>query len=84
MNETFDIKRLGRLIKYEVINYIPNFFKSLLIFASVIAAVWILSLTIEEPIMPGGRDELVKVLFVLAITLSPFIVYKDMNNRKKG
>lgn len=84
MNEVFDIKRLGKLMQYEVINYIPHYFKSLLIFASVIAAVWILSLTIEEPIMPGGRDELVKVLFVLAITLSPFIVYKDMNNRKKG
>ena len=84
MNEVFDIKRLGKLMQYEVINYIPHYFKSLLIFASVIAAVWILSLTIEEPIMPGGRDELVKVLFVLAITLSPFIVYKEMNNRKKG
>ena len=84
MNEIFDVKRLGRLIKYEVTNYIPNFFKSLLIFASVIAAVWILSLTIEEPIMAGGREELVKILFVLAITLSPFIVYKEMNDRKKG
>lgn len=84
MNEVFDIKRLGKLMQYEVINYLPHYFKSLLIFASVIAAVWILSLTIEEPIMPGGRDELVKVLFVLAITLSPFIVYKEMNNRKKG
>ena len=31
MNEIFDIKRLGKLVKYEVTNYIPNFFKSLLI-----------------------------------------------------
>ena len=38
MNETFDIKRFGKLLQYEVVNYIPNFFKSLLIFASVIAA----------------------------------------------
>ena len=84
MNETFDIKRLGRLIKYEVINYIPNFFKSLLIFASVIAAVWVVSLTFDASIMQFGRAELVNALFVLAIALSPFIVYKDMNNRKKG
>ena len=84
MNEIFDIKRLGRLIKYEATNYIPNFFKSLLIFASVIAAVWIFSLTVEEPIIPYDRSELVNSLFVLAITLSPFIVYKDMNDRKKG
>lgn len=84
MNEVFDIKRLGRLIKYEVINYIPNFFKSLLIFASVIAAVWIFSLTVDFNVCPHSRALLVNVLFVLAIVLSPFIVYKDMNDRKKG
>lgn len=84
MNEVFDIKRLGRLIKYEVINYIPNFFKSLLIFSSVIAAVWVVSLTFDASIMQFGRAELVNALFVLAIVLSPFIVYKDMNDRKKG
>ena len=84
MNEIFDIKRLGRLIKYEATNYIPNFFKSLLIFASVIAAVWIFSLTVESAVCPHSRDALVGTLFILAIVLSPFIVYKDMNNRKKG
>lgn len=84
MNEVFDIKRLGRLIKYEVINYIPNFFKSLLIFASVIAAVWIFSLTVDFDVCPHSRAGLVNALFVLAIVLSPFIVYKDMNDRKKG
>ena len=84
MNETFDIKRLGRLIKYEVINYIPNFFKSLLIFASVIAAVWIFSLTVDFNVCPHSRAGLVNALFVLAIVLSPFIVYKEMNDRKKG
>ena len=84
MNEIFDIKRLGRLIKYEVINYIPNFFKSLLIFSSVIAAVWIFSLTVDFDVCPHSRAGLVMALFTLAIILSPFIVYKDMNNRKKG
>ena len=84
MNEIFDIKRLGRLIKYEATNYIPNFFKSLLIFASVIAAVWIFSLTVDFPVLPDSRDALVGTLFILAIVLSPFIVYKDMNDRKKG
>ena len=84
MNETFDIKRFGKLLQYEVVNYIPNFFKSLLIFASVIAAAWIFSLTVDFPVFPNGRVELVDPLFMLAIVLSPFIVYKDMNNRKKG
>ena len=84
MNEIFDIKRLWKLLQYEVVNYIPNFFKSLLIFASVIAAVWIFSLTVESDVCPHSRDALVGTLFILAIVLSPFIVYKDMNDRKKG
>ena len=84
MNETFDIKRLWKLMQYEVVNYIPNFFKSLLIFASVIAAVWIFSLTVDFPVLSGGRAELIATLFIVAIVFSPFIVYKEMNNRKKG
>ena len=84
MNEVFDIKRLWKLMQYEVVNYIPNFFKSLLVFASVIAAVWIFSLTVDLPVLPNGRAELVTMLFTVSIVLSPFIVYKDMNNRKKG
>ena len=84
MNEIFDIKRLWKLMQYEVVNYIPNFFKSLLIFASVIAAVWIFSLTVDYSILPNGRDSLVGVLFMFAVALSPFVIYKDMNDRKKG
>ena len=84
MNETFDIKRLGKLLRYEVVNYIPNFFKSIIIFASVIAAVWILSLVMDIDFMSAGRQGLVAMLFTLAVALSPFIIYKDMNNRKKG
>ncbi len=84
MNEVFDIKRLGELIKYEITNYIPKFFKSLLILASIIAAIWLYSLTADFSVLSGGRDMLVGVLFVVAVVLSPFIIYKDMNNRKKG
>lgn len=84
MNEVFDIKRLGELIKYEITNYIPKFFKSLLILASIIAAIWLYSLTVDFSVLSGGRDMLVGVLFVVAVVLSPFIIYKDMNNRKKG
>ena len=84
MNEVFDIKRLGKLLRYEMVNYIPNFFKSILIFASVIAAVWILSLVVDIDFMSAGRQGLVGTLFTLAVALSPFIVYKDMNNRRKG
>lgn len=84
MNEVFDIKRLGKLVQYEVVNYMPRFFRTLLILASIIVATWLLSFTLSFEILDYDRSLLVKTLFTLAIVISPFIVYKDMNNRKKG
>ena len=84
MNEVFDIKRFGKLVQFEVVNYMPRFFKSLLIFASIIFAMWMLSVTMDSDIWEDSRVPLVQFLFTLAVTLSPFIVYKDVNNRKKG
>ena len=80
MNEVFDIKRFGKLVQYEVVNYMPRFFKSLLIFTSIIFAMW----TMDSDMLAASRAHLVQFLFTLAVTLSPFIVYKDVNNRKKG
>ena len=84
MNEVFDIKRFGKLVKFEIVNYIPRFFKSLLIFASIIFAMWILSVTVDFDLWEESRAPLVQFLFTLVVTLAPFIVYKDVNNRKKG
>ena len=84
MNEIFDIKRWGRLLQYEVVNYMPRYFKSLLIFTSVIVAAWLLSVTADFEIMVYSRVWMIAVLFVLAIVLAPYIIYKDMNNRKRG
>ena len=84
MNEVFDIKRLGTLMRYEIVNYIPRYFKSLLIFASIIVALWMFSLTVDISVASTGRVGLIAALFSVATALSPYIVYKDMNNRKKG
>ena len=80
MNEVFDIKRFGKLVQYEVVNYMPRFFKSLLIFTSIIFAMW----TMDSDMLAASRAGLVQFLFTLAVMLAPFIVYKDINNRKKG
>lgn len=84
MNEVFDIKRFGKLVKYELVNYMPRFFKLLLIFASIIVAVWLFSFTVDFNILSRSRARLVAVLMTTASVLSPYIVYKDMNNSKKG
>ena len=84
MNETFDIQRIGKLFVYEVTNYLPRFFKSLMIASGVLVAVWLLSLVATVDIMDYGREELINSLYFLMLLLSPYIIYKDMNNRKKG
>lgn len=84
MNDTFDINRLWRLLRYETLNYVPRFLKSLLIFASVIVAVWLFAFTNSNHVPADDREGLIEFFLILAIMLSPFIVYKDMNNRKKG
>ena len=84
MNERFDINRFWKLVQYEAVNYLPNFLKILLIFASVIAGKWMMSLTVGGSMVSYSREWLVASLFRLSIALSPFIIYKNMNNRKKG
>lgn len=84
MNEVFDIKRLGKLLNFELVNYVPRFFRSLLILASVIVAYWICSIVFDVDVVPDERTFLLGFLFNLAMILGPFIVYKDINNRKKG
>lgn len=84
MNETFNIRRLGKLFVYEVTNYLPNFVKSLIIASGVLVAVWLLSLVASMDILDNGRDGLIGSLYIVMIVLSPYIIYKDMNNRKKG
>ena len=84
MNEIFDIQRLGKLFVYEVTNYLPRFFKSLIIASGVLVAVWLLSLVATVDIMDYGREELINSLYFFMLLLSPYIIYKDMNNRKKG
>ena len=84
MNEIFDIQRLGKLFVYEVTNYLPRFFKSLIIASGVLVAVWLLSLVATIEILDYSRKELINFLYLFMLLLSPYIIYKDMNNRKKG
>lgn len=84
MNERFDKNRFWKLVQYETVNYLPNFLKILLILTCVIAGEWTMTLTADGASTSYSRVWLVSFLFKLAIALSPFIIYKNMNNRKKG
>ncbi len=84
MNEIFDIQRLGKLFVYEVTNFLPRFFKSIMVASGVLVAVWLLSLVASISDMNYGRETLINFLYFFMLLLSPYIIYKEMNNRKKG
>lgn len=86
MNEVFSATRMWKLLRYEVVNYMPRFFKVVLILASVLVAFWLFCLVSPDIYNFCGysRCRFIEAFFTVAVVLSPFIIYKDMNNRKKG
>ena len=82
MNDIFDFKRFAKLLKYECVNYLPRYIKGMVVFVSFLVAAWLFSIVSE--IEFSTRAPFMNVLFYFAIFLSPYFVYKEMNNRKKG
>lgn len=83
MKDIFDFNRFGKLFVYECVNYLPRYIKGIVVAASVLVALWLLSLD-GESFLDDGRGGMVCMLFLFAISFSPFFVYKDINDRKKG
>ncbi|MBR3616638.1 MAG: hypothetical protein IKL56_08485 [Bacteroidaceae bacterium] len=82
MNDIFDFGRFGKLFVYECRNYLPRYIKGMVVFASFLVAAWLFTIASEYPF--DSRTNFITVLFFFAIFLSPYFVYKEMNNRKKG
>lgn len=82
MNDIFDFGRFGKLFVYECRNYLPRYMKGLVVFSSVLFAAWMLTIAMDFPLRDGTN--VISVLYTLAIFLSPYFIYKDMNNRKRG
>ena len=82
MNDIFDFGRFGKLFVYECRNYLPRYMKGLIVFSSVLFAAWMLTIAMDFPLR--DRTNVISVLYTLAIFLSPYFIYKDMNNRKRG
>lgn len=82
MNEIFDFGRFCKLFAYECRNYLPRYMKGLIVFSAFIVAAWMLTLTTEETM--SDRSEYICVLYSFAVFLSPFFVYKHINDRKRG
>ena len=82
MNDIFDFGRFGKLFVYECRNYLPRYIKGMVVFASFLVAAWLFTIASEYPL--DSRTYFISALFFFAIFLSPYFVYKEMNNRKKG
>lgn len=82
MSDTFDFGRFSKLFKYECLNYLPRYVKGMLVFAGFIVASWAFS--IKEGYTINDRTDLIAVLLNFAVLLSPYFVYSDINNSKKG
>lgn len=82
MNDIFDFGRFGKLFLYECTNYLPRYVKGVAIFVSFIVAAWLITIAGADPMY--SRTPLIAFLFNMAMFLSPYFIYKDINNRKKG
>ena len=82
MNDIFDFGRFGKLFVYECRNYLPRYIKGLVVFAGFLVAAWMLSMSIGG-VMPD-RSGYIGVLYNFAIILSPYFIYKHINDRKRG
>lgn len=82
MSDTFDFGRFCKLFKYECMNYLPRYVKGMLVFAGFIVAAWAFS--IKEGYTLNDRTDIIAALLNFAVLLSPYFVYSDINNSKKG
>ena len=83
MNDIFDFGRFGKLLKYECLTYLPRYIKVIPVFASILVFIWLfVSVTFDFEI--SSRAGFIFYLYLLAIWVSPYFVYGDINNRKKG
>lgn len=91
MNEIFNIKRLGKVIRYDFNLVFEKYLKSILpiaLFAYFIGLViqLITSGKVLNEVMMTGEARIVGILFVGAITLfiAPYVVYSSVNHKAKG
>ena len=82
MSDTFDFGRFCKLLKYECVNYLPRYVKGMLVFAGFIVASW--ACTIFYGYSLNDRTDGISALVVFATLLSPYFVYGEINDRKKG
>lgn len=67
MNNTLDFNRLGKVIRRDAMNFIPNFGWSLVILWAVPVVIWLTSFTFVSQGVEVGRIQMLRFLSTIAL-----------------
>lgn len=85
MNNTLDFNRLGKVIRRDAMNFIPNFGWSLVILWAIPVVLWLTSFTfVSQGGELTGRIQMLRFLSTIALIGAPAKLYKDCNDPRKG
>ena len=82
MNNTFDIKRFGNVVRRDGKNYFQNFGWTLVVLWSIPVIFWIMTYVSDG--VYTNRDILISLLMWLSLIIVPSRLYKDVNDSRKG
>ena len=82
MNNTFDIKRFGNVVRHDGMSYFPNFGWTLVVLWSIPVIFWIMTYVSDG--VYTNRDILISLLMWLSLIIVPSRLYKNVNDPRKG
>lgn len=88
MNNTLDIKRFGKILKHDGINFFPNMGLTLAILLAIPVIIWLFVSLMPhhngDVIDSFSRINTISFITTIAIILAPARLYKNCNDPRKG
>jgi hypothetical protein len=87
MNNTFDIKRFGNVVRHDGMSYFKNFGWTLVVLFSLPIVVWFFCYIMypsDYGFMNEDRCEFLKWIMIVVMVLAPSRLYKTCNDSRKG
>jgi hypothetical protein len=84
MSNTFDINRFGKLLRKDATDFFPNYGLTLVIFACIPIALWLLTTIFSGEVIPVMRWGVIGILFYIACMVGPEKIYGKANLPKEG
>lgn len=89
MNNTLDIKRFGKVLKHDGLNFFPNFILSLAILWAIPVVIYLFTALMPTDGTVHIYDAMARInnidfLLKIAIIIAPAILYKTCNDSRKG